>query len=128
MQLSGRSSLLVFSVFQVCIILGLFQGFILSSVVRVTRNLINLIQTIQKTQTSPFTINDDFPQLLKDKKLFIVTASLSDWLFQEIQAAYSSPYYELREALKFNKYELVETQEDALRLIDNGMIWKFSSA
>jgi hypothetical protein len=31
----GRGSLLVFSVFQICIILGLFQGFILTNIVKV---------------------------------------------------------------------------------------------
>jgi lipoprotein signal peptidase len=33
--ISGKSMVLIFSIFQICIILGLFQGFILSGIVKV---------------------------------------------------------------------------------------------
>jgi hypothetical protein len=43
---------------------------------------------------------DDLIRVLKEKKYFIVTASNQEWVFNEIQTSYQSPYYELRDALK----------------------------
>jgi hypothetical protein len=34
--LSGRVTVLIFSVFQICIMIGLFQGLILSNIIRVS--------------------------------------------------------------------------------------------
>ncbi|KAI6219063.1 hypothetical protein M3Y95_01127100 [Aphelenchoides besseyi] len=99
---SGKMSLLAFSVFQIYIFVGLYQSLILTRI-------------IKKVESAPF-LPDEFPQLIKDKKLTLYLDSHeARWLLEEIKNNLDSPFYELREALQFNPYKVVN---DVLKAID----------
>jgi hypothetical protein len=46
--LSGRVALLIFSIFQISIMIGLFQGLILSNIIRVSLDLPNYLKSFRK--------------------------------------------------------------------------------
>ncbi|KAI6216369.1 hypothetical protein M3Y95_01281500 [Aphelenchoides besseyi] len=93
--LAGKISLLIFFIFQICIILELYESLILTKIIRQPESL-------------PFTI-DEFPRMVKERKLALVVDSEdSNWIGEEIKNNYESPFYELREALESNPVRIVE--------------------
>ncbi|KAI6172409.1 hypothetical protein M3Y98_00969800 [Aphelenchoides besseyi] len=98
----GKISLLIFFIFQICIILELYESLILTKI-------------IHQPELMPFTI-DEFPRMVKERKLTLVVDSEdSNWIYEEIKNNYQSPFYELREALESNPVRIVD---DVMQTID----------
>ncbi|KAI6210107.1 hypothetical protein M3Y96_00292500 [Aphelenchoides besseyi] len=93
--LAGKVSLLIFSIFQLLIILGLYESLILTEI-------------IKKAELSPFPGND-FANLIARKRLTLVLdRNEMNWIVEEINHNLESPFYELRKALEYNPYIVVD--------------------
>ncbi|KAI6231706.1 hypothetical protein M3Y95_00410000 [Aphelenchoides besseyi] len=92
---AGKLSLLIFSIFQLLIILGLYESLILTEI-------------IKKAELTPFPGND-FANLIARKRLTLVLDRKEmDWIVEEINHNLESPFYELRKAVEYNPYIVVD--------------------
>ncbi|KAI6222658.1 hypothetical protein M3Y95_00916900 [Aphelenchoides besseyi] len=100
--LAGKIALLIFLVFQIRIVVALYESLILTRI-------------IKKVDSTAFAA-DQFTQLIKEKKLTLVIEKKTscNWTLEGIRNNLESPFYELREALEVNPYRLVDNVLETL--------------
>ncbi|KAI6192357.1 hypothetical protein M3Y97_00328800 [Aphelenchoides bicaudatus] len=104
--LAGSASLITFTLFELVVIVGIYQSWVLSSVIK---------------SKDPFPFRpEELYSVLKSKKYSIVTASKHEWIFNEIETSYATPFYELREALKDNPVIVKKDADEALQMANEG--------
>ncbi|KAI6190494.1 Guanylate cyclase [Aphelenchoides bicaudatus] len=97
--LAGSISLLTFAFLQCSIILSLFQGWILTSVVKTK-------------PPEPFRL-EDLPYLLKKNLFSFVSTNIHNWYFEELNSSFQTPFYELRPAMENNPV-IVHNNDDVV--------------
>ncbi|KAI6231707.1 hypothetical protein M3Y95_00410100 [Aphelenchoides besseyi] len=67
-----------------------------------------------KSESTPFS-GSDFPQLLKDRRLrLVIERKAVTWFLNELNSSNEFPYYEIREALKVNPFDVVDNALEAI--------------
>ncbi|CAD5215487.1 unnamed protein product [Bursaphelenchus xylophilus] len=106
-SLAGRLSIMIFSLVQCAVLLGVFSSWILTSIIR------------DAATDVPFESMDNFVKGLMAKKFYMISAEPDTWFFEEVNQSQVFPFKQLRAALERNPLRRVDRTRVALQAVVN---------
>ncbi|CAD5211172.1 unnamed protein product [Bursaphelenchus okinawaensis] len=106
-SLAGRFSIMIFSLVQCAVLLGVFSSWILASIIR------------DAAPHTPFESMDKFIKGLAARKYYMVSAEPDTWFFEEVNQSQVFPFKQLHSALQQNPLRRATKTRQALEAVVN---------